>query len=163
MKIKAEGISLKRVSYNNKRSKKKSQKQKSISRMPTRHRNRDRSMCFPPRKYFQKISHIQFKRGLILQCSKLVGVTGFEPAASWSRTKRTTKLCHTPIVSYNCCISDLLFAAPCDWWGNRTAEQIWFCVFCLSYVIWYVPTTTTLYHTRARLSTFFTKILYYIR
>ena len=27
----------------------------------------------------------------------LVGVTGFEPAASWSRTKRTTKLCHTPI------------------------------------------------------------------
>ena len=26
----------------------------------------------------------------------LVGVTGFEPAASWSRTKRTTKLCHTP-------------------------------------------------------------------
>ena len=29
--------------------------------------------------------------------SFLVGVTGFEPAASWSRTKRTTKLCHTPI------------------------------------------------------------------
>ena len=27
----------------------------------------------------------------------LVGVTGFEPAASWSRTKRTTKLCHTPM------------------------------------------------------------------
>ena len=26
----------------------------------------------------------------------MVGVTGFEPAASWSRTKRTTKLCHTP-------------------------------------------------------------------
>ena len=26
----------------------------------------------------------------------LVGVTGFEPATSWSRTKRTTKLCHTP-------------------------------------------------------------------
>ena len=25
----------------------------------------------------------------------LVRVTGFEPAASWSRTKRTTKLCHT--------------------------------------------------------------------
>lgn len=24
-------------------------------------------------------------------------MTGFEPAASWSRTKRTTKLCHTPI------------------------------------------------------------------
>ena len=27
----------------------------------------------------------------------LVGVTGFEPAASWSRTKRSTKLSHTPI------------------------------------------------------------------
>ena len=26
----------------------------------------------------------------------LVGVTGFEPTTSWSRTKRTTKLCHTP-------------------------------------------------------------------
>ena len=29
--------------------------------------------------------------------SALVGVTGLEPAASWSRTKRTTKLCHTPL------------------------------------------------------------------
>ena len=27
----------------------------------------------------------------------LVGVTGFEPAASWSQTKRSTKLSHTPI------------------------------------------------------------------
>ena len=27
----------------------------------------------------------------------LVGVTGFEPATSWTRTMRTTKLCHTPI------------------------------------------------------------------
>ena len=26
----------------------------------------------------------------------LVGVTGFEPAASWSRTKRSTELSHTP-------------------------------------------------------------------
>ena len=26
----------------------------------------------------------------------MVGVTGFEPAASWSRTKRSTKLSHTP-------------------------------------------------------------------
>ncbi len=26
----------------------------------------------------------------------LVGVTGFEPAAFWSRTKRSTKLSHTP-------------------------------------------------------------------
>ena len=26
----------------------------------------------------------------------MVGVTGFEPMASWSRTKRDTKLRHTP-------------------------------------------------------------------
>lgn len=26
----------------------------------------------------------------------MVGVTGFEPAASWSQTKRSTKLSHTP-------------------------------------------------------------------
>ncbi len=29
-------------------------------------------------------------------CSLMVGVTGFEPAASWSRTKRSTELSHTP-------------------------------------------------------------------
>ena len=28
---------------------------------------------------------------------KVVGVAGFEPAASWTRTKRDTKLRHTPI------------------------------------------------------------------
>ena len=27
----------------------------------------------------------------------LVGVSGFEPEASWTRTKRDTKLRHTPI------------------------------------------------------------------
>ena len=27
----------------------------------------------------------------------MVGVSGFEPEASWSRTKRDTKLRHTPI------------------------------------------------------------------
>ena len=37
---------------------------------------------------------------LLLRCS-LVGVTGFEPATSWSRTKRTTKLCHTPNIGAN--------------------------------------------------------------
>ena len=30
----------------------------------------------------------------------MVGVTGFEPTTSWSRTKRTTKLCHTPIFCF---------------------------------------------------------------
>ena len=28
----------------------------------------------------------------------MVGVSGFEPEASWTRTKRDTKLRHTPIV-----------------------------------------------------------------
>ena len=28
---------------------------------------------------------------------RMVGVAGFEPAASWSRTKRDTKLRHTPL------------------------------------------------------------------
>ena len=27
---------------------------------------------------------------------RMVGVTGFEPTASWSRTKRSTKLSYTP-------------------------------------------------------------------
>ena len=27
----------------------------------------------------------------------MVGTTGFEPATSWSQTKRTTKLCYVPI------------------------------------------------------------------
>ena len=40
----------------------------------------------------------------------MVGVTRFELATSWSRTKRTTKLCHTPLlltslnsISYQSC------------------------------------------------------------
>ena len=32
-----------------------------------------------------------------LRTLDVVGVTGLEPAASWSRTKRSTKLSHTPI------------------------------------------------------------------
>ena len=31
------------------------------------------------------------------ELSYLVGVSGFEPEASWTRTKRDTKLRHTPI------------------------------------------------------------------
>ena len=30
----------------------------------------------------------------------MVGVTGLEPAASWSRTKRSTKLSHTPSIEF---------------------------------------------------------------
>ena len=32
----------------------------------------------------------------------LVGVSGLEPEASWSRTKRDTKLRHTPITDLAC-------------------------------------------------------------
>ena len=49
---------------------------------------------------FQKISPYFVQKGLIFCMLLLVGVTGFEPAASWSRTKRTTKLCHTSL--FNC-------------------------------------------------------------
>ena len=31
------------------------------------------------------------------QCFSMVGVSGFEPEASWTRTKRDTKLRHTPL------------------------------------------------------------------
>ncbi len=31
---------------------------------------------------------------------RMVGVAGLEPAASWSRTKRDTKLRHTPILTW---------------------------------------------------------------
>ena len=49
------------------------------------------STCIMVQKKTKKPSKLLFTRLL------MVGVTGFEPAASWSRTKRTTKLCHTPI------------------------------------------------------------------
>ena len=31
----------------------------------------------------------------------LIGVTGFEPATSWSQTKRSTKLSYTPNIQWN--------------------------------------------------------------
>ena len=37
----------------------------------------------------------------LLPTNFLVGVTGFEPAASWSRTKRSTELSHTPKEIYS--------------------------------------------------------------
>ena len=50
-----------------------------------------------------------FKSGLIIEIINkgqsndcplsMVGATGLEPAASWSRTKRDTKLRHAPLVS----------------------------------------------------------------
>ena len=37
------------------------------------------------------------KMGESLNDSPMVGVSGFEPEASWTRTKRDTKLRHTPL------------------------------------------------------------------
>ena len=32
------------------------------------------------------------------RCERMVGVTGFEPATSWSQTRRSTKLSYTPSI-----------------------------------------------------------------
>lgn len=44
----------------------------------------------PPKKIQKSLGISQFQDFLV------VGVAGLEPAASWSRTKRDTKLRHTP-------------------------------------------------------------------
>ncbi len=44
----------------------------------------------------KKVPHHKM-RYLTADMIRMVGVTGFEPAASWSRTKRSTELSHTPI------------------------------------------------------------------
>ena len=79
--------------------------------MPMRHHSKDNSMCFSSRKVICKKSVLySIYQGLILyNILVLVGVTGFEPAASWSRTKRTTKLCHTPRKV------TVIFCFLCDW------------------------------------------------
>ena len=43
------------------------------------------------------VSLAKKKAHLLGGLSFLVGVSGFEPEASWTRTKRDTKLRHTPI------------------------------------------------------------------
>ena len=44
--------------------------------------------------------HIRKKCGTSLSaspfCTKIIGLVGFEPTASWSRTRRSTKLSHSP-------------------------------------------------------------------
>ena len=45
------------------------------------------------------------KRSILIRISnpirilRMVGVTGLEPMASWSRTKRSTKLSYTPMIT----------------------------------------------------------------
>ncbi len=46
---------------------------------------------------WMKIVEMLLKKvGASNACSDVVGVSGFEPEASWTRTKRDTKLRHTP-------------------------------------------------------------------
>ena len=68
----------------------------------------------------------------------MVGVTGFEPMASWSRTKRDTKLRHTPecfknyillsrklqeLFLINSCVAQI-YSAPSKQ-GSRIAGSLW--------------------------------------
>ena len=46
-----------------------------------------------------KRPRIRKKAGIHERFLLLVGVSGFEPEASWTRTKRDTKLRHTPITT----------------------------------------------------------------
>ena len=40
---------------------------------------------------------LAFRQTHLYRFVNMVGVSGFEPEASWTRTKRDTKLRHTPI------------------------------------------------------------------
>ena len=40
---------------------------------------------------------LTFRQTHLYRFVNMVGVSGFEPEASWTRTKRDTKLRHTPI------------------------------------------------------------------
>lgn len=52
------------------------------------------------------------RRNLSLELRPIVGVTGFEPATSWSQTRRSTRLSHTPI--------DRLFPRRIDYYIVRS-------------------------------------------
>ena len=43
---------------------------------------------------------LAFRQTHLYRLVNMVGVAGFEPAASWTRTMRDTKLRHTPIPDY---------------------------------------------------------------
>jgi hypothetical protein len=49
------------------------------------------AICLPAPQNIN-IKHTQYCR----QTRRVVGVTGFEPATSWSQTRRSTKLSYTP-------------------------------------------------------------------
>ena len=53
---------------------------------------------------------------------RMVGVAGFEPAASWTRTKRDTKLRHTPI-DPNIIMRNHLFVKGCWYFWDRHTHR----------------------------------------
>ena len=70
------------------------------------------------------LRHFEKRKNRVKKPDFLVGVTGFEPAASWSRTKRSTELSHTPkeIYSVLVCTSSSVFtteSAPLLSYGLR--------------------------------------------
>lgn len=50
-----------------------------------------------PKKHVEKWQKPRKKKAILSDDLLLVGVSGFEPEASWTRTKRDTKLRHTPL------------------------------------------------------------------
>ena len=68
-----------------------------------RYRHNKKSRLIPAHTYKKMQNVGKKKSSVLIQLSgwlrtlDMVGVAGLEPAASWSRTKHTTKLCHTPI------------------------------------------------------------------
>ena len=58
----------------------------------------------------------------------LVGVTGLEPAASWSQTKRATKLRYTPFII--CCINSFAYTTGCIIYQKYKFRNI---ILCLIY------------------------------
>ena len=50
---------------------------------------------------------LAFRQTHLYRFVNMVGVSGFEPEASWTRTKRDTKLRHTP--NYDCSFYIILF------------------------------------------------------
>ena len=49
---------------------------------------------------FESLGPAKIKRAAEAALLILVGVSGFEPEASWTRTKRDTKLRHTPLARH---------------------------------------------------------------
>ena len=77
------------------------------------------------------------KKRRLMPSFLLVGVTRLELATSWSRTKRTTKLCHTPF--YRSIISQVRrqcqYLSPKMFFGERCSPKVCQSIFlCMRWV-----------------------------